>query len=62
MRHADGSFEIVVAPRANPGNWLPAGGIERYALVLRFYDTAVGVSTKAGRELPMPAITNRSCP
>ncbi len=62
VRHADGSFEIVVAPRANPGNWLPAGGIERYALVLRFYDTAVGISTKAGRELPMPAITNRSCP
>ena len=62
VRHADGSFEIVVAPRANPGNWLPTGGIERYALVLRFYDTAVGVSTKAGRELPMPAITNRSCP
>lgn len=62
VRHADGSFEIVVAPRANPGNWLPTGGIERYALVLRFYDTAVGVSTKAGRELPMPAITSRSCP
>lgn len=62
VRHADGSFEIVVAPRANPGNWLPAGGIERYALVLRFYDTAVGVSTKAGRELPMPAIISRSCP
>ncbi len=62
VRHADGSFEIVVAPRANPGNWLPTGGIERYALVLRFYDTAVGVSTKAGRELPMPSITNRGCP
>ena len=62
VRHADGSFEIVVAPRANPGNWLPTGGVERYALVLRFYDTAVGVSTKAGRELPMPAITNGGCP
>ncbi len=62
VRHADGSFEIVVAPRANPGNWLPTGGIERYALVLRFYDTAVGISTKAGRELPMPAIISRSCP
>ena len=34
VRHADGSFEIVVAPRANPGNWLPTGGVERYALVL----------------------------
>ena len=62
VRHADGSFEIVVAPRANPGNWLPTGGTERYALVLRFYDTAVGVSTKAGRELPMPSITSRGCP
>ena len=62
VRNADGSFEIVVAPRANPGNWLPTGGIERYILVLRLYDTAVGVSTKAGREVPMPAVTVRSCP
>lgn len=62
VRRADGSFEIVVGPRANAGNWLPTGGIERYALVLRFYDTAVGVSTKAGREVPMPAISTRNCP
>jgi hypothetical protein len=62
VRHADGSFEMVVGPRANPGNWLPTGGVERYTLVLRFYDTAVGVSTKAGREIPMPAISTRSCP
>lgn len=62
VRHADGSFEIVVAPRAHSGNWLPTGGIERYALVMRLYDTAVGVSTKAGREIPMPSITTRSCP
>lgn len=62
VRHADGSFDIVVAPRANPGNWLPTGGIEHYDLVLRLYDTAVGVSTKAGREIPMPTIMTRSCP
>jgi hypothetical protein len=62
VRHADGSFEIAVTPRANPGNWLPTGGVERYILVLRLYDTAVGVSTKAGREVPMPAVTIRSCP
>ncbi|MEI9803918.1 MAG: DUF1214 domain-containing protein [Pseudolabrys sp.] len=62
VRHADGSFEIAVAPRANPGNWLPTGGVERYTLLLRFYDTAVGVSTKAGREVPMPAVNTRSCP
>jgi hypothetical protein len=62
VRHADGSFEIVAAPRAQPGNWLPTGGVERYALILRLYDTAVGVSTKAGREVPMPAVTTRNCP
>lgn len=62
VRHADGSFEIVVAPRAHPGNWLPTGGIERYTLDLRLYDTAVGVSTKAGREIPMPSIATRNCP
>jgi hypothetical protein len=62
VRHADGSFDIVVTPRANPGNWLPTGGVERYILVLRLYDTAVGVSTKAGREVPMPAVTTRGCP
>jgi len=62
VRHADGSFEMVISPRASPGNWLPTGGIERYAMVLRLYDTAVGVSTKAGREVPMPSVMTRSCP
>lgn len=62
VRNADGSFEIAASPRASAGNWLPTGGVERYALVLRFYDTAVGVSTKAGREVPMPAVTTRRCP
>ena len=62
VRRGDGSFEIVVAPRANAGNWLPTGGVERYTLALRFYDTAVGVATKEGREVPMPAVKTRSCP
>lgn len=62
VRLADGSFTITIAPRANPGNWLPTGGVERYVLILRLYDTAVGVSTKAGREVPMPTVVTRSCP
>ena len=62
VRAADGSFSIIAAPRAQPGNWLPTGGIERYTLVLRLYDTAVGVSTRAGREVPMPTVTTRGCP
>jgi len=62
LRRADGSFEIAVSPRASPGNWLPTGGVDRFTLVLRLYDTAVGVATKAGREVPMPAIETRDCP
>ena len=62
LRRADGSFQITIAPRASPGNWLPTGGVERYVLVLRFYDTSVGISTKEGREVPMPALSVRSCP
>ena len=61
VRNADGSFSIEVAPRAEPGNWLPTGGVERYALVLRFYDTPIGVATRASREVPMPSIKSRGC-
>ena len=60
VRRADGSFEITMAPRARPGNWLPTGGAESYVLVLRLYDTPVGVATRAAREAPMPSIV-QSC-
>ena len=62
IRRADGTFEITAGPRARPGNWLPTGGIERYVLVLRLYDTPVGVATRTGREAPMPTITQKACP
>ena len=62
VRFADGSFEIVVAPRARPRNWLPSGGADRYVLVLRLYDTPVGAASRIGREAPMPSITRRACP
>jgi hypothetical protein len=62
IRRRDGSFTISVAPRARPGNWLPTGGIDTYELVLRLYDTPVGVATRAGREAPMPVLTTRACP
>jgi len=62
VRNADGSFAIVVAPRARSGNWLPTGGAERYVLVLRLYDTPVGVATRASREVSMPSVTLERCP
>jgi hypothetical protein len=61
VRRAEGQFEIAVAARARPGNWLPTGGVERYVLVLRLYDTPVGVATRS-REVPMPAVTMERCP
>ncbi len=57
IRNSDGSFELIAAARARSGNWLPTGGIERYLLVLRFYDTPVGMATRSGREAPMPSVT-----
>jgi hypothetical protein len=62
VRDAAGDFEITVSPRARPGNWLPTGGIESYVLMMRFYDTSLGIATRAGREAPMPAIrVTRRC-
>ena len=60
-RRADGSFEILLAPRARPGNWLPTGGIDRYVVVLRLYDTPVGVATRTAKDAPMPAVTAGAC-
>lgn len=62
IRGADGSFEVRVASRARSGNWLPTGGIERYTLMMRFYDTPVGVATRTQRDAPMPQIATVGCP
>ena len=50
VRDTEGRFTITVAPRARPGNWLPTGGIERYVLVWRLYDTPIGVATRTTKE------------
>jgi hypothetical protein len=62
IRKLNGDFEIQAAPRARAGNWLPTAGVARYVLLLRLYDTPIGVTTRAGREVVMPSITTRSCP
>jgi hypothetical protein len=61
VRRSDGSFEIVVAPRVRAGNWLPTGGVDRYILVFRLYDTPIGATTRPGREAPMPSVTQGAC-
>ena len=61
IRKADGAFDVAVGPRARPGNWLPTGGIDKYQLVLRLYDTPIGMATRTGADAPMPSITRRGC-
>jgi len=61
VRNSDGSFELHIASRARAGNWLPTGGIERYTLMLRLYDTPVGVATRTQRDAPMPSIATAGC-
>jgi len=60
-RRADGSFEIVLSARARPGNWLPTGGIDRYLIVMRLYDTPVGVASRTAKDAPMPAVQETGC-
>lgn len=62
VRASDGSFEMRVTSRPRAGNWLPTGGLDRYMLVLRLYDTPVGVGTRTQKDAPMPSISTVSCP
>lgn len=62
VRASDGAFEVRVTPRSRAGNWLPTGGIDRYILMLRLYDTPVGVATRTQKDAPMPSIATTGCP
>jgi hypothetical protein len=61
VRDVDGRFVITAAALARAGNWLPTGGIEKFILVWRLYDTPIGVATKTTKEGPMPAIVRKGC-
>ena len=61
IRGVDGAFEVRIASRSRAGNWLPTGAIERYVLMLRLYDTPVGVATRTKRDAPMPTISTVGC-
>src|ERR1043165_3531579 len=62
IRGAAGTSEIRAPSRVRAGNWLPSGGIERCGLMLRLYDTPVGVATRTQRDAPMPSIATVGCP
>jgi hypothetical protein len=62
VRGADGGFEIRIAARSRAGNWLPTGGLDRYLVMMRLYDTPVGVATRTQKDAPMPAVVTVGCP
>lgn len=62
VRGSDGGFELRVTSRSRAGNWLPTGGLDRYMLALRLYDTPVGVGTRTQKDAPMPSIKTVGCP
>lgn len=61
LRSADGGFEIIVAPRARPGNWLPNGNATRFVLVLRLYDTELDTRSAPLDGTALPRITKLRC-
>lgn len=62
VRGSDGGFEVRITSRSRAGNWLPTGGLDRYMLALRLYDTPVGVGTRTQKDAPMPSIVTLGCP
>lgn len=53
LRRQDGSFEVLVSPDPQPGNWLAAPRAGGFTLVLTLLDTpAAGSSGLIGLEMP----------
>ena len=62
LRTAGGGVEIVVGPRARPGNWLPTDpGAGPVRLMLRLYDTPLSTGGRIGN-VGAPAVTRVACP
>ncbi len=60
MRRADNSFDIVAAPEAQPGNWLPLSGAGAMQLVLTLYDTPASTDNSLS-EIRLPEIIRGDC-
>lgn len=57
----DATIEIVLAPRARAGNWIPTAGRDRLVTILRLYDAPVGLGSRSGDATEMPSIRQEFC-
>ena len=60
LRETDGAFRIALAASPKPGNWVPTGGVPRFRVVVRLYDTSARVVT-ALTTLAMPRLVRERC-
>lgn len=62
VRDERGGIEIMLAPRARAGAWLPTTGLDAMILSLRLYDTPA--SAMAAGVLPpaLPSVERLACP
>ena len=61
LRRPDGTFVISVAPRVQPGNWLPVANGNPFKIVLRLFDTPL-ISPARPTPVMMPAVRKVGCP
>jgi hypothetical protein len=60
LRAPDGSFEIVLSPRPQTGNWISTKDAQRFRVIVRLYDTTARTGTEL-TTLFMPRITRDHC-
>jgi hypothetical protein len=60
LRRPDGTFEIVLAPVPQPGNWVSTAEAGRFRVAVRLYDTTARLVT-ALTELTMPSVERERC-
>jgi len=58
----DGGIEMVLSPRAQPGNWLPSGAKAHLKVALRLYDAPFSFSSSSGEGSVLPRIVTERCP
>jgi hypothetical protein len=61
LRAEDGGFEIVIAPSARAGVWLPGPRSGAFTLALRLYDTPVAAVAGGLTAAGVPSIRREGC-
>ena len=59
-RNEDGTFSLIIAQLAQPGNWLPIGSDNRFTLVLRLYDAQIAKGTDFAT-ITLPTVQRKNC-